>query len=725
MRHMIFLSRLIVASTLATVTFIAGAADSRADADERREALKTLLLSSGKNGSDNNGPGNSGMQVQFSEQTGVPEFLKRGDAPLARAEKDSDAARARAAIEFIANQKALFRLRDPETELQVSETLSDETGRHHYVFQQKVGDVPIRGAQMRAHFDAENRLYAITSDTVPSPVGVDTRPQLDSDDALRITREQFLETALEQEAPQLELREINGAYRLVHAVETFVNTVNRWQTVVDANSGEILRHYKNHHDGNVSGYGIDLGGKGRSFHAWERTDRYHLVDVTIPVHDGNEDPLVRTNTYGDSYVMDMLNTEGESSETVASRSPDSGWDPAAVSALANGQEAFHYFLDEHRRQGIDGRNASLLFSIHYGEAYDNAFWNGKWMVFGDGGRRFSNLAGCLDVVGHEMSHGVIGTTAKLEYENESGALNESIADVFGALIEGNNWTLGEDCTKISPGFIRDMSNPANGIRRQPAHMSEYKVLPNTEDGDWGGVHVNSGIPNRAAYLLAEGLAKENLGVSIGRARTGALYYRALTVYLAPQSTFLDLRRALLLAAADRFPGDDDVTSAIHDAFDAVGIATGSSGGTLDINALDEGSILDFGEVENGATKSQQLVIENNTTDAIDLHDVRITGAGFSHDFSNTRLAPGERLSGTITFAGLVEPGTHTAMLEIFTSAREKPQTVDLFVTVRKSSATRNGADGSKAASGGGVSDAFWLLLAAPAFLRRKKLQSSR
>lgn len=721
MRNKAFLSRLIVASTLAAATFTAGAADARADAaGERREALKTLLRSS-----NNTGPGERGIQVQLSKQTGVPEFLRRGNAPLARAEKSSHPARTKAVIEFFADQKALFRLRDPETELQVTKTLSDKTGRHHYVFQQKVDDVPIRGAEMRAHFDAENVLYAMTNDTVPSPSGIDTQPQLNSDDALRIAREQFLETALEQEAPQLELREVNGDYRLAYVVETFVNTVNRWQTVVDANSGEILRHHKDHHDGNVSGYGIDLDGKGRSFHAWERTGRYHLVDVTVPVHDGNEDPLVRTNSYGDSYVMDMLNTEGDSSETVASRSRDSGWDPAAVSALANGQKAYRYFLDTHQRQGIDGRNASLLFSIHYGEAYDNAFWNGKWMVFGDGGRRFSNLAGCLDIVGHEMSHGVIGSTARLEYENESGALNESIADVFGVLIEGSNWTLGEDCTKVTPGFLRDMSKPADGIRGQPSHMSEYKVLPNTEDGDWGGVHINSGIPNRAAYLLAEGLTKEDLGVSIGRARTGALYYRALTVYLAPQSTFLDLRRALLLAAADRFPDDDGVTSAIRDAFDAVGITAGSSGGTLDINAQDGGSTLNFGEVENGAMTSQQLVIENNTAYAVDLHEFRITGSGFSQDFSNTQLAPGEELSGTVTFAGVTAPGTHTAMLEIFTSAREEPQIVDLFVTVRKASATTNGADGKPSAGGGGAPDAFWLLMVLPAFLCRRMISNGR
>jgi len=729
MQKIVFLSRFIAASFLASCAFDASAAEvpsapvareSGIDA-ERREALKALLQA----------PANRGMEIHLSKKTGVPEFLVRGEQPLARASQHNDENRTRTALEYVAREKSLFRLRDPENELRLARDFSDGTGRQHYVFQQHVDGVPVRGAELRAHFDAGDALYAITNHSLPSIENVTVEPAITPDDALRVAREQFRETALEQEAPLLELRVIEGRHRLVYTVATLVNVVNRWQSIIDARNGEVLRHFKDHQDGSVAGYGIDLAGKGHSFQAWERTSRYHLVDVTVPVHGGREDPLVKVREYGDTYVMDMLNSEGESSETVASRSPDSGWDPAGISALTNGQAAYRYFRDTHGRQGINGRNSSLLFSIHYGESYDNAFWNGKWMVFGDGGRRFSNLAQCLDIVGHEMSHGVISTTANLEYENESGALNESIADVFGVLMEGRNWTIGEDCTKVAAGFIRDMSNPANGLRRQPAHMSDYYVSPNTEEGDWGGVHVNSGIPNRAAYLLAEGLTKEGLGISIGRDRTGKLYYRALTVYLSPLSKFIDLRRALLLAAADLHRGDTAVTAAIHDAFDATGITEGTSraGGVLDVGTsgqLASGvTTLNFGDVDTGATKSLSLLLSNNTDRAVDIHDVGISGSGFAHTFTNSRIAPGDTLKGTVTFNGLAEPGTRLATLEIFTDGNpdngDSPQTVDLVVTVRKDAAAK--IDGSQAASGGGAAG-WWLLLLMPLAVLRRRPESS-
>ena len=97
------------------------------------------------------------------------------------------------------------------------------------------------------------------------------------------------------------------------------------------------------------------------------------------------------------------------------------------------------------------------------------------MVYGDGDNQvFSNLAGALDVAAHEMTHGVIENTAGLIYENQSGALNESFADVFGVMVDNDDWFLGEDITVASPGYLRDMANPANGLSAQPTHMDEYQ-----------------------------------------------------------------------------------------------------------------------------------------------------------------------------------------------------------------------------------------------------------
>lgn len=717
MRPTFLLSRFIVASLLAPLTFGAVAADAPRSTSsdvsaQRREALKTLLQA----------PENRGIEARIAARTGVPEFLERGAQPLARAEQHDDHGRAGAALRYVEKQAALFRLQNVREELQLARSIPDNTGRHHYVFQQQHDGVPVRGAQLRAHFDADDTLYAMSSDTVPSFDGIDVTPAFPAEQALQIARDQFVETALEQDDAQLELHDFNGTFRLVYVVETTVNTVNRWQSIIDAHSGDVLQHFLAHQESSVAGYGIDLGGQGHSFQAWERTGRYHLVDVTVPVHEGNEDPMTRTNEYGDSYVFDMLNTEGDASETVASNSPTSGWDPVAVSALGNGQTAYRYFRDAHGRQGIDGRNASLLFAVHYGENYSNAFWNGKWMVFGDGGNTLSNLAGCLDVVAHEMSHGVVASSARLEYENQSGALNESIADLFAVLVDSDNWTVGENCTNRGPGYIRNLVDPHLGLKWQPAHMTEYRHSANTKDGDWGGVHVNSGIPNRAAYLIAEGLSKESLGNSIGRTMTGELYYRALTVYLSPLSQFIDLRRALLLAAADLYPDDISVRAAIRTAFDAVGIVEGGSTASAETPDVLEGqltpstSVLNFGDVSIGGNASRTLVFANNTGAPIIVHDVVLTGANFSHTFTNTTVLPGEIMEGTVTFHGSEKSGTQLASLEVHIDNQVSAQVIDLMATVKKETQESD----KQAASGGGATGALLLLLFAGVSLRGRQ-----
>ena len=144
----------------------------------------------------------------------------------------------------------------------------------------------------------------------------------------------------------------------------------------------------------------------------------------------------------------------------------------------------------------------------------NAFWNGQAIFYGNGDAAFGALAKGLDVAGHEMSHGVIQSTANMEYQGESGALNESFADVFGAMIDRDNWLIGEDIVKKSAfpsGALRNMSDPHNGARTndfnsgwQPRHYDErYK---GTEDN--GGVHINSGIPNYAFYKFATSVGKD-------------------------------------------------------------------------------------------------------------------------------------------------------------------------------------------------------------------------
>ncbi|MFJ4953150.1 M4 family metallopeptidase [Streptomyces sp. NPDC088760] len=174
-----------------------------------------------------------------------------------------------------------------------------------------------------------------------------------------------------------------------------------------------------------------------------------------------------------------------------------------------------------QRDSVDGMGMRLDGYVHYDQNYNNAFWDGRQMVFGDGdGRMFTDFTAAIDVIAHELTHGVTEYTAGLAYHHQPGALNESISDVFGSLVkqwsahqsaETADWLIGAEV--FTPGIDADAlrslkapgeayDNPQFGKDPQPGHMSRYVNLPNTERGDYGGVHINSGIPNKAFYLTA-------------------------------------------------------------------------------------------------------------------------------------------------------------------------------------------------------------------------------
>lgn len=180
-----------------------------------------------------------------------------------------------------------------------------------------------------------------------------------------------------------------------------------------------------------------------------------------------------------------------------------------------------FYNEVFRRNSIDGRGMRLDGYVHFGFQVNNAFWDGRQMLFGDGdGKEFSNLTGSLEVISHELTHGVTDHTSEFEYHNQSGALNESMSDVFGSLVkqwslkqtaEEADWLIGADVW--TPGIrgdaLRSMkdpghayNNPKFGKDPQPDRMSRFIHLPDTKRGDFGGVHFNSGIPNKAFFLTA-------------------------------------------------------------------------------------------------------------------------------------------------------------------------------------------------------------------------------
>jgi Zn-dependent metalloprotease len=228
--------------------------------------------------------------------------------------------------------------------------------------------------------------------------------------------------------------------------------------------------------------------------------------------------------------------------------PDPSTDPEADQAFKGGEATYNLYSDIYQRDSIDGNGMKIIQTVHYDVAYNNAFWDGTQMVYGDGdGTLFKALTNDLSVIGHELSHGVVQHSGGLIYRTQSGALNESFADVFGALTvqykKGQSateadWLVGRDIlgNSINGDALRSMKAPGTayndpllGRDPQPYHMDDYIHT----FSDNGGVHLNSGIPNHAFYLLAQYLG--------GNAweKAGHIWYNAMQTINNPQATFSD------------------------------------------------------------------------------------------------------------------------------------------------------------------------------------------
>jgi len=262
--------------------------------------------------------------------------------------------------------------------------------------------------------------------------------------------------------------------------------------------------------------------------------------------------------------------------------PPSGDD--AVNEAYDGAEAtYSFYKDAFGRDSIDGSGLSLISCVHFGNDFDNAFWDGGEMVYGDGsGQLFvvGSLTKTIDVIGHELTHGVTQYTAGLQYHVQSGALNESFSDVFGSLVkqhslgqtaEEADWLIGAGMLVPAIGgkALRSMSDPGSAFNGdpQPGHMDDYKNLPDDDDpqNDNGGVHINSGIPNRAFYLVATAIG--------GKAweAPGQIWYQTLTERLGPNSDFREAAEATLEAAGDLFGSGGNEAQAVQKAWEEVGV----------------------------------------------------------------------------------------------------------------------------------------------------------
>lgn len=240
---------------------------------------------------------------------------------------------------------------------------------------------------------------------------------------------------------------------------------------------------------------------------------------------------------------------------------------------------FDFYLEIYQRNSIDGNGLPLNAIVHYGQNYDNAFWDGQQMVFGDGDKTvFNRFTVSLDVIGHELTHGVTGSEVNLTYLGQSGALNESVSDVFGSLIKQYvlkqtaneaDWLIGEGLLTFPGQALRSMKAPGTAYNNkllgrdpQPADMPHY--LRTGQDN--GGVHINSGIPNHAFFLAATAIG--------GNAweKAGLIWYDTIRdKNLRPTANFAAFAGRTVVNAGHRYGTNSAEQNAVGDAWKQVGV----------------------------------------------------------------------------------------------------------------------------------------------------------
>ena len=530
---------------------------------------------------------------------------------------------------YVNQLKGIYNIKNASEELSILSATTDHKGHSHTRLQQHFDGVPIYGGDMIVHEDADHDIYLIQGSPVQVNHDIDTEPKLSMADVRKLAIANTTNyipfpqliaglTSREQIVSHLKIYNKAGTSKLIYEVEIYPNLGSKKTMLIDAYNGELIEefdtlckiHNHSHHDddsicsskqttaeafiGRATSASGDLFGERRTINTYECGQGFFMVDASRDMFSGLETTCDNTDQLlnGVILTLDAGNTSPENRNfdyEVSSSNTQNDWnDPVAVSAHFNAGQAYEYFRNVFGRQSITGNGTNIISFINVteddGSRMDNAYWNGEFIFYGNGDQAFNSpLARALDVAGHEMAHGVIQTTANLVYQNESGALNEHFADVFGTLIEREDFRIGEDISNPSifpTGALRDMGNPNNGGTRlgEPGYQPDNVSDQFFGSDDNGGVHINSGIPNKAFFNF---ITDESFGADNGERAAIAeqIWYRALTSFLRSGSNFSDMRLAIVQVAQQDFGGT--VAAAAENAFDAVGITANQATAELE------------------------------------------------------------------------------------------------------------------------------------------------
>ncbi|MEW6737576.1 MAG: M4 family metallopeptidase [Acidobacteriota bacterium] len=468
------------------------------------------------------------------------------------------------------------------SELKAKSVQVDDLSMAHTRVQQTYQGVPVFGGEAIVHLNTDGSLFAFT-DSLVKQININIEPSLTVNDAIDVALAEYGCSDCLTAKPIADkwiLRHNEQDY-LVYRVQLRREDESAETSMpvyfIDANNGRVVWNY----DNLQTATGVSLYSGTVNINTLQVGSTFYMEDTTR--RQGTFD--FRNGTSSPFRFTDTNNVW------------DSSTQRAGVDAHYGASKVYDYFLSVHGRRGIDGNggpggytaanNSGRLISsrVHYSSRYNNAFWNGTYMTYGDGdGTTFTPLV-TIDICGHEMQHGITERTAGLIYSGESGALNESWSDVFGAMVEryargesSNTWKIGEEAFTPANGTgdaLRYMDNPhAAGNRGltaddDPDHYSERY----TGSSDNGGVHINSGISNKVFYLLAKGGTHHRGGsmTGIGADDAARIWYRALTTYMTSSTRFAGARTATLNAASAIFGASSTQRNAVAQAWSLCGV----------------------------------------------------------------------------------------------------------------------------------------------------------
>ena len=456
----------------------------------------------------------------------------------------------------------------------------DPDGSEHVRFDRKYKGLRVIGGDFVVHSNNRGQFKQL-SGTLKNALQMDVRPLIDSRRAIALAEQLFTgnrDETSEAELVVYALEEPVLAYEVSVRGELANGSPSAMHYFLDAMTGSVLDQWDGIETVDALGTArtllngqVKIDTDQRSAHG-----KYSLTDST---RGGNQVNNMSNRTRGGGTLMkDADNVWGDSTVgNVATVAGDVAYGMATT---------WDYYLKVHGRQGIADDGKGSYGRVHYSTGYNNAYWSDDCfcMTFGDGdGRTFRPLV-ALDVVGHEMSHGVTSRTANLNYSNESGGLNEATSDIFGTLIEffannqasPGNYLIGERVT-LQDQALRYMFKPSLDGASPDCYRSGIGRLD---------VHLSSAIANHFAYLLAEGavvprgfnltpgqlVCNGDTGLSgIGRDALGQIWYRALTVYMTSGTTYAGARAATLSAASDLYGIGSAEYAAVSRAWYAVNV----------------------------------------------------------------------------------------------------------------------------------------------------------